>query len=79
MKAKLLLRMFSRNKTGYDEPLEENQNVQWMKWLDHLGRLKEVMVDLCFKPKKFAKVQETQLHLFSDASQQGYSAAVSFI
>ena len=75
MKAKLILQMLSRKKIGWDEPLEENENVQWMRWLDDLGKLKEVTVDRCFKPKGFTQVQEIQLHLFSDASRQGYSAA----
>ena len=44
MKAKLLLQMLSRKKIGWDEPLEENENVCWMRWLDDLGKLKEVMV-----------------------------------
>ena len=78
MKAKLILQMLSRKKIGWDEPLKENENVQWMRWLDDLSKLKEVTVDRCFKPKGFAQVQETQLHLFSDASRQGYSAAAYF-
>ena len=78
MKAKLILQMLSRKKIGWDEPLEENENVQWMRWLSDLIKLKVVTVDRCFKPKGFAQVQETQLHLFSDASRQGYSAAAYF-
>lgn len=78
MKAKLILQMLSRKKIGWDEPLEENDNVQWTRWLDDLGKLKEVTVDRCFKPKGFTQVQEIQLHLFSDASWQGYSAAAYF-
>ena len=45
MKAKLILQMFSRTKIGWDEPLEENDNVQWTRWLDDFGNLKEVTVD----------------------------------
>ena len=78
MKAKLILQMLSRKKIGWDEPLEENENVQWTRWLDDLGKLKEVTVDRCFQPKGFTQAQEIQLHLFSDASRQGYSAATYF-
>ena len=78
MKAKLILQMLSRKKIGWDEPLEENENEQWTRWLDDLGKLKEVTVDRCFKPKEFTQVQEIQLHLFSDASRQGYAAAAYF-
>ena len=45
------------------------------RWVDDLDKLREVKIDRCFKPKGFGKVQETQLHLFSDASREGYSAA----
>ena len=64
MKAKLILQMLSRKKIGWDEPLEEHENVQWMRWLGDLVKLRVVTVDRCFKPKGFAQVQETQLHLF---------------
>ena len=57
MKAKLILQMLSRKKIGWDEPLEENENVQWTRWLDDLGKLKEVTVDRCFKPKGFTQAQ----------------------
>lgn len=39
MKAKLILQMLSRKKIGWDEPLEENENEQWTRWLDDLGKL----------------------------------------
>ena len=78
MKAKLILQMLSRKKIGWDEPLEEHKNVQWMRWLGDFVKLRVVTVDRCFKPKGFAQVQETQLHLFSDATRQDYSAAAYF-
>ena len=40
MKAKLILQMLSRKKIGWDEQLEENENVQWTRWLDDLSKLK---------------------------------------
>ena len=45
MNAKLILQMFNRTKIGWDELLEENDNVQWTRWLDDFGNLKEVTVD----------------------------------
>ncbi|PFX16314.1 hypothetical protein AWC38_SpisGene19420 [Stylophora pistillata] len=76
--AKLILQILSRMKIGWDEPLEENENEQWTRWLDDLGKLRKVTVDRCLKPKGLAQVKEIQLHLFSHSSRQGYSAAAYF-
>ena len=51
---------------------------QWKRWPDDLRKLQEIQVDHCFKPKEFGEVKEVQLHLFSDASHQGY-AAVAYL
>ena len=75
MKAKLLLQTLSRKRLGWDETLQETDKEQWKRWLDDLPKLHEIQVDRCFKPKGFGEVKEVQLHLFSDASRQGYAAA----
>ena len=75
MKAKLLLQTLNRKEIGWDESVKDAECLQWERWIDNLVKLREVKIDRCFKPKGFGKVQETQLHLFSDASREGYSAA----
>ena len=75
MKAKLLLQTLNRKEIGWDEPVKDAECLQWERWIDDLVKLREVKIDRCFKPKGFGKVQKTQLHLFSDASREGYSAA----
>ena len=75
MKAKLLLQTLNRKGIGWDEPVTDAECLQWERWIDDLDKLREVKIDRCFKPEGFGKVQETQLHLFSDASREGYSAA----
>ncbi|XP_022803018.1 uncharacterized protein LOC111340435 [Stylophora pistillata] len=77
MKAKLLLQTL-RLKLGWDDTLEETDKEQWKRWLDDLPKLHQIQVDRCFKPKEFGEVKEVQLHLFSDASRQGY-AAVAYL
>lgn len=74
MKAKLLLQTLSRKRLGWDDTLEETDKEQWKRWLDDLPKLHQIQVDRCFKPKGFGEVKEVQLHLFSDASRQGYAA-----
>lgn len=73
MKAKLLLQTLSRKRLGWDDLIEETERTQWKRWLDDLPKLEEIRVDRCFKPKEFDEVKEAQLHLFSDASRQGYA------
>ena len=58
--------------------IEETEKTQWKRWPDDLPKLEQVKVDRCFKPKEFDEVKETQLHLFSDASRQGY-ASVAYL
>ncbi|XP_022784343.1 uncharacterized protein LOC111324942 [Stylophora pistillata] len=78
MKAKLLLQTLSRKRLGWDDMLEETDKEQWKRWLDDLPKLQQIQVDRCLKPKEFGEVKEVQLHLFSDASRQGY-AAVAYL
>ena len=73
MKAKLLLQMLSRKKIGWDDALEENERDQWKRWLDDVKKLEAVKINRCFKPRGFGEVRDVQLHMFSDASRQGYS------
>ena len=78
MKAKLLLQTLSRKRLGWDDPLDEADKGQWKRWLEDLPKLQEIQVERCFKPKGFGEVKEVQLHLFLDASRQGY-AAVAYL
>ena len=78
MKAKLLLQTLSRKRLGWDDTLEETDKEQWKGWLDDLPKLHQIQVDRCFKPKGFGEIKEVELHLFSDASHQGY-AAVAYL
>ena len=74
MKAKILLQSLSRWGLGWGDRLEEDDQAQWKQWADDLPKLQALYVDRCFKPKKFGNVRKVQLHIFSDASRQGYSA-----
>ena len=78
MKAKLLLQTLSRKRLGWDDTLEETDKEQWKRWLDDLPKLHQIQVDRCFKPQGFGEIKEVELHLFSDASRQGY-AAVAYL
>ena len=74
MKVKLMLQTLSRKRLDWDDLIEETERTQWKRWLDDLPKLGQIQVDRCFKPREFDKLEEDQLHLFSDASRQGYAA-----
>ncbi|KAK3700060.1 hypothetical protein QZH41_004360 [Actinostola sp. cb2023] len=78
MKAKLILQMLSRKGIGWDDPLAEEDSVQWSRWLEDISKLEEIKIERCFKPKGFGKIKLVELHIFSDASRVGY-AAVAFL
>ena len=73
MKAKLLLQALSRKNIGWDDLFGEAERIQWRRWLDDLPKLQEVQVHCCFRPREFGEVREVKLHLFVDASRQGYA------
>lgn len=56
MKVKLLFQMLIRKKIGWDELFEENEIVQWLRWLDDFSKFEEVKIDCCFRFKGFVKV-----------------------
>ena len=78
MKAKLLLQILSRKQVGWDDPLPDDEQAQWSRWLEDIPKLQEVKISCCFKPRNFDEIKVVQLHLFSDASRVGY-AAVAYL
>ena len=72
--AKLILQELCRKKLGWDDEIPEEDQERWQIWLKELPKLEELAIDRCFKPTNFSKIKSSQLHHFSDASQQGYGA-----
>ena len=65
-----------RIKLGWDNVLDEKHETQWLHWTEDLPKLQEIQISRCFKPEGFGKIQNAQLHCFSDGSRAGYGAAV---
>ena len=76
--AKLIQQDLCRRKFGWDEPVPESSNRKWEAWLKDLPKLETFKIPRCFRPPNFAKVQQSELHHFADASDQGYGA-VSYL
>ena len=74
LNAKLILQDLCRKKLDWDDVIPEDIMRHWQAWLQELTKLEQVAIDRCFKPPNFGEVSSTQLHHFSDASQQGYGA-----
>ncbi|XP_067650434.1 uncharacterized protein [Haliotis asinina] len=48
-------------------------------WISELPRLTEISIPRCYKPCDFDAVTSSQLHIFADASNQGYGVAAYLI
>jgi hypothetical protein len=78
LSAKLILQDLCRLKLDWDDKIPEEYLQRWQAWLTDLPRLENLAVERCFKPVSMKETKSTQVHHFSDASQQGYGA-VSYI
>ncbi len=78
LSAKLILQDLCRLKLDWDDKIPEEYLQRWQAWLTDLPQLENLAVERCFKTASMKETKSTQLHHFSDASQQGYGA-VSYI
>ncbi|XP_063731551.1 uncharacterized protein LOC134859145 [Eleginops maclovinus] len=75
---KLILQELGNRKLGWDDQISQTFLQKWTKWLTNLHKLSLLKVERCIKPKDFGKVNNAQLHHFSDASEYGYGT-VSYL
>ena len=70
LKAKLILRELCGLELGWDEPIPEQLAIRWSNWISNLTCLSELKVDRYFS--NFEDADQIELHIFSDASEDGY-------
>ncbi|KAL0153188.1 hypothetical protein M9458_051515 [Cirrhinus mrigala] len=70
--AKQLLRNLCKDKKGWDEEIQEDQEQKWCDWLSDLQQLSRFTVPRCIKPANCGSTKLAQLHHFADASETGY-------
>ena len=74
MKAKLLLQELCRKKVGWDGVINEQERVQWLRWLEDLPKSQAFQIERCFKPKDFGEKRMSsctfsQMDLVEDMEQ----------
>lgn len=57
---------------GWDDMLPDHLLSRWNDWLAELPYLEDIKVPRCLKAIQFGDVKTSQLHHFSDASEDGY-------
>ena len=67
-----ILQKLCQLKVGRDEKIPDNLKKDWVCWRNKLPKLENVKVNRCYKPGNFGKVMKAEVHLFSDASEEGY-------
>ena len=74
-KMKILLQRLWEIKLDWDDPIPESVHQVWTRWRDELPLLATVHIPRCYSPLKHTIVS-TQLHGFSDASEEAYAGVV---
>ena len=77
VQGKVMLRRLSMNGLSWDDPVPEEAREWWSAWLDRLKDAGTISIPRCLCPNR-PSIVETQLHTFSDASEEA-CAAVTYI
>ncbi|PIK56625.1 hypothetical protein BSL78_06481 [Apostichopus japonicus] len=75
MIARSLLQEVCRRGAEWDQPLTDEEQGKWSKWLHYTKIFSQLSVPRWFK---FDAITEAQLHIFCDASEKGYAAVAYF-
>ena len=74
--AKMLMQDLCRLQLPWDTDIPTKYMRRWQEWLNDLHQLSSFSLNRCFKPCDFKTPPvDTQLHHFSDASENGYGTA----
>ena len=77
IKVKILFQRLWELKIDWDDPVPEEVRLTLSQWRSELSILSTKHIPRCYFPLEF-DIKKTQLHGFSDASEDAYSAAVYF-
>jgi len=66
-----MLQDMCRQRTGWDDPLQEELHTRWECWTEDLANLEKLTIPRCYHPPGFGEILKVELHHFSDASTTG--------
>ncbi|GBP29306.1 hypothetical protein EVAR_79003_1 [Eumeta japonica] len=72
---KMLIQNIWRDRNDWDHELSKERDKEWREWLSHLKKLDKLEIPRCVTPYH----TEGELHVFTDASEKAYSAAVYWL
>ena len=75
VRAKILIQQASVKAAGWDVPLPVHHQEQWKSWFQESTDLEGIRIPRCLKERQCTAVKAS-LHMFSDASDAAYAAAV---
>ncbi|XP_043471598.1 uncharacterized protein LOC122504516 [Leptopilina heterotoma] len=75
VKAKILLQNVWRSGIDWDERLKIPEFEKWKLWINDIEGVKKAKIPRCYRMRR-EKPERLELHTFSDASEQAYSAVV---
>ena len=78
LKAKLLIQRLWALKYAWDDQLTGDELEECEHWLSQAKHLREVLIPRCFKGLLECELYRSELHVFCDASENGF-AAVAYI
>ena len=67
-----LLQSLCNHLVLWDDVVGPELRKDWERWEQKLKSVQDIHISRCIKPCMFAKIVETSLHHFSDASEKGY-------
>ena len=77
IKVKILFQKLWELKIDWDDPVPMEIHLPWSQWRSELPILSTRLIPRCYFPPDVC-IKTTQLHEFSDASEDAYSAVVYF-
>ena len=75
LKGKLVLQRMCSDGMSWDDPLSEDQLLDWNAWTSCLPDLSDMKIPRCYLDTDRSGEYQTELHVFSDASTAAYGVA----